>query len=389
MRENIRVPNPFLKFSVLLRCFAFAAYLPNMHCAPSPKCRQGDLSCDPLLLLGSLRILTPKYAYITSSSTQQINSYAADLLGRLAPTGSITQATSPFWPIPDKNGRFLHFQTTGPATIHWRSVDGSGIAAATGGSLLTTSSAILERSVIYPNLVIGLVQGGGSSLQAYSLQADGPVALILAAQEAGTNYASMAQHPSLGLVYTLDNGTTLRVSSLSSNGIFAFRASTAANGTSIAMDPGGRFLITANANASNNLSYYSLDSQGLPTLVQTITAGGAFAANLALDPSGRILYVGRQTASNNLLTVLISPFQVVATDTIGHTSGSLLQSLVVEPGGRALYSAGVLPPTVLIFQLPLGGGTPGTLLQTITLAGPPAIGLFTPVRCVVVPLPDC
>lgn len=333
------------------------------------------------------RISAPRFAYLSIPSTNQVVSGTVDSYGRLTQTGGFTQGSSPAMLAPDVNGRFLHFQTTGASTIHWRPITSTGVTT-TGGSLVTTSSAILFRSTVYTNFMIGLVQGGGSSLQSYPLALDGSVTAPQAGMDPGTNYAAMVQHPTLPLVYILENSASIHVSQMSASGTFSLRASVPASTPSaIAMDPLGRFLITGNALASNNLTYFSLDSQGIPTQGATITAGPAGVAHIALDSAGRYAYVLKQTAGANLVTVQISSFSVVGTTTSGNTPSNAISSLVVENAGRFLYATGGLPPGIALMGI-ASDGLPYAS-EYYTAAAAPTIGLYHTTRCMAFPDVDC
>lgn len=347
----------------------------------------GNPHNELIVTLLALRMSAPRYAYVTVPATNTIFSFTVDTAGALTQTGSFVQATSPSYLAPDPAGRFLHFQTSAAAFLHWRTLGANGVPTS-GSSLAATSSAILVRSVVFPSYMIGLVQGGGSSLQSYPLNADGSVTAPQTGMEAGTNYSSMAQHPTLPLLYILENaGAAIRVSQMSANGTYSFRTSVATTAASaIAVDPQGRYLVTANPNAASNLMYYSLDSAGIPTAGPVITAGLAATAHLAFDSTGTNLYVLRQTAGTNLTVVKMSTFSVIAAASSGNTPTNFTHSLLVENSGRFLYAAGAAPAGVALVSLVTG--TP-VLTTTYNFAGSPTIGLYHTTRCVIVPDQDC
>jgi 6-phosphogluconolactonase (cycloisomerase 2 family) len=292
-------------------------------------------------------------------------------------------------PTADTSGRFLHFQTSAPAGIYWRTMSETGVTTA-GGTRAPSSSAVLERSVVYPQFMIGLVQGGGSSLQSYPLASDGTVSAPQIGMVTGTNYSVMGQHPSLPVIYIVENaGAGIRVVDMSSSGTFALRGSVSATAaSSIAVDPLGRYLLVANANAANNLSLYSLDTQGFPALHSSITAGGAAPAHIAFNSYGTHAYVARQTSGANLSTVKLSPFEVVATVSTGNTPGNGVKSLVVENSGRFLYVTGGTPSGLALMNISPVDGTVSSAVY-YSFAVVPTIGLYHTTRCSILPDADC
>ncbi len=340
------------------------------------------------MLLG-VRFSAPRYAYVVQSAGNTVSSYSVDLSGQLTQTGTFTQAGSPSMPVADANGRFLHLHTSGPNTVHWRTMTATGLTTA-GGSRVTTSSATVERSIVYPDFMIGLVQGGGSTLQSYPLASDGTVGVPQVGMVAGTNYSAMAQHPTLPVAYVLENaGASIRVVDMSSSGVFTSRGFVVATAaSSIAVDPSGRYLLVANANAASNLSLYSLDSQGFPIPHSSITAGGAVPAHIAFGPQGTYAYVARQAAGANLVTVKLAPFEVVSTAATGNTPGNGIRTLVVENSGRFLYVTGATPSGVALMSISAVDATTSSSVY-YSFAVVPTIGLYHTTRCTAVPDADC
>lgn len=365
---------------------AFSLLLFNTACA-----RSFDASPDAALvsILFGFRFSAPRYAFVTLPASNTVLSYAVDSSGQLTQTGSFTQGVSPSAPAADTNGRFLHFQTSGPVTLYWRTMGVAGVTTA-GGSRVATSGASLERSVVFPDFMIGVVGGGGSSLQTYPLASDGTAGAPQIGMAAGTNYSSFAQHPVLPVVYVLENaGAGIRVIDLSSSGTFTPRSSVGATAASaIAVDPLGRYLLTANANAANNLTLYTLDAQGLPTLQSSITAGGSVPAHIAFAPGGAHAFVARQTAGANLLTVRLSPFAVASTAATGNSPGGGTRTLVVENSGRFLYVAGGTPSGLVLMNISqVDASVTSSVYYPFVVV--PTIGLYHTTRCALFPDADC
>ncbi|MGA8270834.1 MAG: beta-propeller fold lactonase family protein [Candidatus Sulfotelmatobacter sp.] len=109
--------------------------------------------------------------------------------------------------------------------------------------------------------------------------------------------------------------------------------------SSIAIDPTGSYLYTANT-AANSISVYSIASSGTLTQVAQSPLADAFQHPVAVivDPKGGFLYVANQ-GSNNIGTYSITSgtgFPVVVTDS-PFGSENQPSFLVMDPNGSYLY----------------------------------------------------
>jgi 6-phosphogluconolactonase (cycloisomerase 2 family) len=110
--------------------------------------------------------------------------------------------------------------------------------------------------------------------------------------------------------------------------------------SSIAIDPAGAYLYTANSTA-NSISIYSIASTGLLTQVPQSPLADNFQqpASLIVDPTGNYLFVANQGSSNisSFSITAGTGFPVAITDS-PFGAESQPSFLVMDPNGKYLYS---------------------------------------------------
>jgi 6-phosphogluconolactonase len=147
-------------------------------------------------------------------------------------------------------------------------------------------------------------------------------------------------NPNIGKVeaFSLDPST----GSLTSTKSSPFTAGAGLN--AIAIDPGGKFLYTANTsdNTVGTVSAFTISSSGdltpIPGAPFSSTAGSGPGA-LAVDPSGKFLYVSTPGSTSSIWGFTIAPdtgqLAPVANSPFSLSAGTLF--LIMEPSGKFFY----------------------------------------------------
>ena len=89
-------------------------------------------------------------------------------------------------------------------------------------------------------------------------------------------------------------------------------------GFAVAIDPTGKFAYVANANPSDSISAYAIDSgTGALTSIGSPYPTAGCPVSVAVDPSGRFLYAAETCGSNNILGYQINPLSGALTPVTG------------------------------------------------------------------------
>jgi DNA-binding beta-propeller fold protein YncE len=200
---------------------------------------------------------------------------------------------------------------------------------------------------------------------------------------ANTSPYAIAVDPSGRYVYTADDNNPGSVSgfAIGAAGALSPIACTPASNCEtgfyplgIAIDPGGRYLYTANEN-SNSISAFSIGSGGALTPVvcggcTVPVSSGNSLFGMAVDPAGRYVYVtnftrGKATEPGSVEVFSIgtggalSP--VTCTTNCQTGNGSYPEAVAVDPTGRYLYTADDGDDSVSAFSI----GSDGTLTPIV------------------------
>lgn len=136
--------------------------------------------------------------------------------------------------------------------------------------------------------------------------------------------------------------------------------STSSSPVAMALTPSLNALFVANS-GSNNVSAYSLNSDGSLGAAGGTTNAGTTPMGLAIDPAGKFLFVANQLSSNisvftisgtSLTQVSGSPFTTIVP---GTTVGTDPVGLVVSATGNFLYVANQSANTVTAFSIASSG----------------------------------
>jgi 6-phosphogluconolactonase (cycloisomerase 2 family) len=136
--------------------------------------------------------------------------------------------------------------------------------------------------------------------------------------------------------------------------------STLVLGTSVTVDPSGRFAYTTHEvlfeTPTVNVSTYTIDStSGVLTRVGAAAAVASFPASIAVEPSGRFAYVAN-SASNAVTVHSIDAATGALTYVDFWTTESGPVSIAVDPSGRFAYVANYGSSSISGFAVNAGNG---------------------------------
>jgi 6-phosphogluconolactonase len=171
----------------------------------------------------------------------------------------------------------------------------------------------------------------------------------------------------VGVLYVAEQGNStvtafslnLGSGALSSIGAVA---STGAVPSAIAVTPAVNALFVANS-GSNNISSYTINSDGTLTAASGSTASGTAPTALAIDPAGKFLFVANQGSSSvsvfsikgaGLTPVSGSPFTTIPAG-LSYPNGTLPSGVIVSASGKFLYVANELANFVSAFSVNSSG----------------------------------
>ncbi len=144
---------------------------------------------------------------------------------------------------------------------------------------------------------------------------------------AGAGPRHLAFHPTLPIFYALNelNGTI--ESFVSKSGKYkknqtisnvGDKDGTLSNAGDIVISSDGRFMYASNRADFNSIAVYNLDNEGGMKMVQEVNSGGLIPRNICIDPSGKFLLVANQN-SNNIVSF-----------TMNQQDGTLVKSMSSE-----------------------------------------------------------
>jgi 6-phosphogluconolactonase (cycloisomerase 2 family) len=191
------------------------------------------------------------------------------------------------------------------------------------------------------------------------------LALVLGGFVACSSVSSTVTSSGTGVLYLVTPlDTTLSTYTISlGSGDLALEGSTLSTSTSpvaMALTPSLNALFVANG-GSNNVSAYSLSSDGSLLAAGGTTNAGTTPMGLAIDPAGKFLFVANEASSNisvftisgtSLTQVSGSPFTTIPAGTTGSTDPV---GLVVSATGNFLYVANQSANTVAAFSIATSG----------------------------------
>jgi 6-phosphogluconolactonase len=182
----------------------------------------------------------------------------------------------------------------------------------------------------------------------------------------GNGAESLVIHPSGKFLYVANPGqgeNDVSLFTINSDGTVTEQGTRTPVGTLpflLAIDPAGGFLYVANA-LSNNISVFSINSS---TGALTAVAGSPFAINLSplsmeLSPSGNFLYVSAPSSPTGVIAVFSLSAGVPSLVSLTNTADNVPSGIAIDPGGAYLYAANSTANSISIYSI----GSSGALTE--------------------------
>ena len=269
-----------------------------------------------------------KYLYAANSGSNNISQYTISSTGALTElTPRALAGTSPTKLAMDAGGSFLYAANSGTFDISVYSIDsGSGLLTPvpqTSGATAPIGLSALNMALTPSGAFLYVTGVGGTGQNPVGFVEEFPVSQgVLGQPVAGSPFI------------------------------------TGRNPYGLVLDPGGKFLYTANK-ADNTISEFTINADGSLTAFVGSPVGESYSSptGLLIDNSGKYLYVANQGSTNTAaytigsdggLTILTnSPFGTAASPTV----------LATDSSGKFLFVGNQTSPVIQSFTLDTSNGT--------------------------------
>jgi 6-phosphogluconolactonase (cycloisomerase 2 family) len=201
-----------------------------------------------------------------------------------------------------------------------------------------------------------VVNNGSDNVSAYAIDtATGALTEVAGSPfAAGVGPTAIAVDPSGRFAYVTNGGSFDFTDTISAFTIDATTGALTSAGPaqasrsgprSVAVDPSGRFVYTANGGSrtttSNDVSAYTLNAT---TGALSAVAGSPFAAgtnpsSVTVDPTGRFAYVSNQASQDIRAYTIDTATGTLASIGIGGIAAGVAYEVTVDPSGRFVYAA--------------------------------------------------
>ena len=237
------------------------------------------------------------------------------------------------------------------------------LASLLAASLVTLTACSNRNSTITSSgsAVLYLSTQGDSGLEAFSVNlGSGALSLIGSEVSTGTFPAAMALTPSFDALFVANKGSNdISTYTLNSDGTLSASSSTTKAGTTpvaLAIDPGGKYLFVANQ-GSSDISVFSISGSTLTEIANspfsTIPVGQTLPTDpsgVVVSPSGNFLYV------SNSLSGTVSAYSITSgsLSVLGaspYTVGTAPSGMAITANGAFLYVANTGSNTVSAFSM--------------------------------------
>jgi 6-phosphogluconolactonase (cycloisomerase 2 family) len=300
-----------------------------------------------------------KFVYVANYSTANVSQYSIDPgTGALTSMGTIAAGINPSSVTVDPSGKFLYVTNQGSHTVSIFPITPAGlntpstVAARKGCAAMAMTRG--TAAVTYtPKFAYAANYGPGSIVSAYTINAATGALTALADTSTLSLGTSVTVDPSGRFAYTthevLFETPTVNVSTYtidSTSGVLTrvgAAAAVASFPASITVEPSGRFAYIANS-ASDSVSVHTIDAAtgALTYMGFLITESGP--VSIAVDPSGRFAYVvNYDSASISGYLVNASSGALATIDLNGALVGTAMgagsspTSVTVDPSGKFVY----------------------------------------------------
>lgn len=231
-----------------------------------------------------------------------------------------------------------------------------------------------------------VANGGSNSVSAFSIDSSGGALTAVPGSPfpVGLSPLDMKLNPAGNVLYVTGQPNILASFSLSSGVLTLVDRSTFSNEpgngpNSIAIDPGGTHLYTANT-LDNSISIFTIDASGTFTETLDSPFGEAIGANpqsLLVDSSGTFLYVAN-TASNNIAAYKITSGtgSLTVLSTSPFASEAQPNFLVADPSGKYLLVGSQSSAGIEAFGIDQSSGSLNSIATYSTGSTPTSIAVL-------------
>jgi 6-phosphogluconolactonase (cycloisomerase 2 family) len=246
--------------------------------------------------------------------------------------------------------RSVYVSNLGTAAIYGYDLGQNGELGTTSGSPFTTLGSSVGIGMT-PNGAYLYGVTNGNNVEAFKVGADGALSTVTGspfASSGGPQYIAVT--PSGNRLYVATSSQGIWAYNIASDGsLTPVTGSPFVPGTSVVdlvMAPDGGHVYTIKPGAAS-LTTYAIGANGALTAAGSTTAAGANAQGIALTPDGLHLYVSNNVATNNLSAFTIaSNGSLSAVPGSPFTAGSLPGRIATTPDGRHLYASNLAADTV-------------------------------------------
>jgi len=336
--------------------------------------------------------ITPRFAYVAHEFSNSLTGFSINpSTGALSLIGSTTPGLTPNFVTVDPTGKYVYATTSGDDSISAYSINpSSGALTLIGGSSTAVGQSDPIAIAIDPSgRFLYLANTGSDSISTYGINASSgaltqigmPVTIT-----AGANPTSVAIDPTGRYLYVANSNTIF-------DDIWSYRIDptdgsltlnqSSVSGTnmdgpaSIAIDPSGRFLYTANNRqvlGSCWVSGFAIDPNtgsiselaGSPFSTQTATSFNCNPTSIVADPLGEFLYAA-STADRVIVYTMDTSSGALTLSSNALTSNDPY-SLAIDASGSYLYSANFLGQDISSFSISSADGSL-TEIGTATVTG--------------------
>lgn len=218
------------------------------------------------------------------------------------------------------------------------------------------------------------ISGYGPVVRCFDLTAEGDLRL-LSVSEAGKHPSFIALHPTLPVLYAINEvgtGTVTAFSIADTDGTLKSLGSTTTGGKGpcyVSVSPDGRWLLTANY-GSGHAALIPLNDLGIPSEPSCIVEAGINAHMAITDPSGRFVYVpckGSDYIAQYRLNADTKQLEPLNPATVATAAGSGPRHITFTADGLRVYGINELDNTVSSYTRDAVSGllTTGPTISTL------------------------
>jgi 6-phosphogluconolactonase (cycloisomerase 2 family) len=234
-----------------------------------------------------------------------------------------------------------------------------------------------------------VVNNGSDNVSAYAIDTETGALTEVAGSPfaAGVGPTAIAVDPSGRFAYVTNGGSFDFTDTISAFTIDATTGALTSAGPaqasrsgprSVAVDPSGKFVYTANGGSSrtttsNDVSAYTLNAMtgALSAVAGSPFAAGSNPSSVTVDPTGRFAYVSNQASRDVRAYAIDTATGALASIGVGGITAGVAHEVTVDPSGRFVYAANGESDSVSAYAIDTATGA----LSHVTGSPFPAVGV--------------